>query len=116
MRIHPRTRELHEAQSKLAAALSGVLTAHDLSYPELIVILSSELSSWASYQLRSEREAEPDNIRSLIEEFEAAARADEMSGMKPKEEWDSIEADFIAARQSLYEALGIDPSSETPES
>lgn len=59
MRRHPRSIVVNKAKLEISEAIYSAIVKHDLTYLELISILSSEISGNVKYALRHERH--PDN-------------------------------------------------------
>lgn len=55
MKRHPRSTEVTKASLYISEAISFAIGKYDLTYLELISILSSEISSTVKYALRAER-------------------------------------------------------------
>lgn len=55
MRLHPRHPIVAAAQGEIADAVLQAIKTHDLTYPELLTILTEVQRAWVSYMLRDER-------------------------------------------------------------
>jgi hypothetical protein len=55
MRLHPREPKVQEAGIDLSRAVSRVCQEHDLTYNEIVQLLSSEITSRLKYAIRYER-------------------------------------------------------------
>jgi hypothetical protein len=59
VRLHPRYAIAKAAELQISKAIGDAVTEHDLTYAEVLLILTGELKLWATYLLRTERH--PDN-------------------------------------------------------
>ena len=55
LRLHERTRLVEKAEYELDAAVAKIVTEHDLTYGEILSILSVLLSRYARFLVRTER-------------------------------------------------------------
>jgi len=59
MKLHPRHEIVETAKREIAAAVSGAISEHDLTYAELLTVLTEVQQTWLRYMLRDERNLSP---------------------------------------------------------
>ena len=57
-KLHPRETIVNKASAEIGLALVNLYNKYDLTYGEILRILSSELASQAKYMIRQERHPE----------------------------------------------------------
>lgn len=58
MTLHPRTVNVNRARAVIAEAITKASTEYELTYPELLFILTDELQSYAADAVRESRKSD----------------------------------------------------------
>lgn len=60
MKLHPRHEPVVLGGIAIAEAVTKAVKDYNLTYGELYAILGGQITSWARFQMRDEREEEPE--------------------------------------------------------